>query len=56
MGAGGANLRRFGTHHDMSAVAALPDLYLTLLENLLGLHILQQGAVTFLMVFLNGSH
>ncbi len=38
MGAGGADLRGFRTHHDVAAVAALPYLNLTLLENLLGLH------------------
>ena len=52
MGAGRANLRRFGTHHDMSAVPALPNLF----EDLLGLHILQQGAITLLVVLFNSGN
>ena len=40
-----ADLRGRSSHHDMSAVPALPDLDLALLKDLLGLHIFQQGAV-----------
>ena len=53
MGAGRANLRRFGTHHDMSAVPALPDLDLALFEDLLGLHVFQKSPVALLVVLLD---
>ena len=40
----------------MPAVAALPNLYFALLENGGGLYVLQQGAVTLLVVLFNGGH
>ena len=40
----------------MAAVPALPDLDLAFLEDLLGLHILQQGPVPLLMMLLNLRH
>ena len=56
MGADRADLRSLGANHDVTAVAALPDLNLALLKDLLGLHVVQQGAVSLLMGLLNGSN
>jgi hypothetical protein len=56
MGADGAELRRGGAHYDMSAVPALPDRDLTLLKDLLGLHIFQQSPVALLVVLLDLGH
>lgn len=53
---GGANLGGSGAYHDVTAVAALPHLDLTLFEDLRSLHIVQQGAVALLVALLNGSH
>ena len=55
MVAGGANLRGFLTHDDVTAVAALPHLDLAFGEDLRRLYIAQQGAVTLLMVLFDGS-
>ena len=56
MSADGANLRRLGSHHDMTAVAALPYLHFAAGKDLLGLHVAQQRPVALLMMLLNGSH
>ena len=56
MVADGADIGGLGADDDMAAVAAFPHLHLALGEDLLGLDVVQQGAVTFLMVFLNGGH
>ena len=56
MVAGRADLRRFLTDHDMTAVAALPHLDLALGKDLRHLHIVQQGAVALLMVLFNGGY
>ena len=48
--AGRTNLRRLGADNDMSAVSAFPDFDLALGENLLCLYIVQQRAVSFLVV------
>ena len=55
MVAGRADLRRFLTDHNVTAVAALPHLDLALGEDLRRLYIAQQGAVTLLMVLFNGG-
>ena len=55
MGTDRADFGGFFTDHDMTAVAALPYLYLALGENLLHLNILQQSAVTLLVMLLNGG-
>ena len=51
--AGRADLRRFLPHHNMPAVAALPDFHLALGKNRGRLHILKQGPVALLVVFLD---
>ena len=53
--AGRADLWRFLTDHNMTAVAALPQLDLALGKDLRHLHIAQQGAVALLMVLFNGG-
>ena len=55
MVAGRADLRRFLTDHNVTAVAALPYLDLTLGKDLRHLHIVQQGTVALLVVLFNGS-
>ena len=55
MDAGGADLGGLGAHDDVAAVTALPDLDLALLEDLSGLHVLQQGTVALLMMLLDGG-
>ena len=55
MVAGGADLGGGGADHDVTAVAALPDLDLGLLEDLGSLDILQQGTVALLVVLLDGG-
>ena len=50
--AGGADLGSLDTDDDVTAVAALPHLDFALLEDLCGFHVLQQGAVTLLVVLL----
>ena len=55
MVAGGANLRGFLAHDDVTAVAALPHLDLALGEDLRHLHIVQQGTVALLVVLFNGG-
>ena len=52
--AGRAYLGSFGSHYDMSAVAAFPDFNLAFFKNLCGLHVLKQGTVTLLMGLFNG--
>ena len=49
--AGGAQLGSLGADHDVTAVAALPDLDLGLLKDLSSLDVLQQSAVTLLVCF-----
>ena len=56
MVAGRADLRRLLTDHDMTAVAALPYLDLTLGKDLRHLNIVQQGTVALLMVLFNGGY
>ena len=56
MGADGADLQRGGAYQDMSAVPALPGLDLALLEDLLGLHVAEQGPAVLLVVLLNFRH
>ena len=56
MGAHGADCRSLGANHDMSAVAALPDLYLAALKDLGSLHVVQQCTVALLMGLFNGGH
>ena len=51
-----ADFGSLGAHNDMSAVAALPHLHLALGEDLLRLHIVQQCAVTLLVVLFDGGH
>ena len=51
-----ADIRSLGADNDVSAVAALPDLDLALLEDLLGLNVLEQLAVALLMGLLDCSH
>ena len=55
MVAGRADLRRFLTDHNVTAVAALPHLDLALGEDLRHLHIVQQGTVALLVVLFNGG-
>ena len=55
MVAGGANLRGFLAHDDVTAVAALPHLDLALGEDLRHLHIVQQGTVALLVMLFNGG-
>ena len=55
--ANGADLRSLGAHYDVTAVAALPNLYFRFLEYLGGLYVLEQGAVTLLVLLLDsGNH
>ena len=51
-----ANLRRFGTHNQVTAVTALPHHNAGFLKNSLGLHVVQQSQITLLMGLLNGSN
>ena len=53
---GWADLGGLLAHHDVTAVAALPHLHLALGKDLRHLHIVQQGAVTLLVVLLDGGH
>ena len=53
MGAGGADLRRLFADHDVTAVAAFPDLDLTLLEDRGGLDVFQKRAIALLVVLLD---
>ena len=55
MVAGRADLRRFLTDHNVTAVAALPHLDLALGEDLRHLHIVQQGTVALLVMLFNGG-
>ena len=56
MEANGANLGGGSAHHQVTAVAALPHLDAGLLEHGLGLHVLQQGAITLLMGLFDGGN
>ena len=56
MGADRADLRSLGANHDETAVAALTDLNLALLKDLLVLHVVQQVALSLLMGLLDGSN
>ena len=49
--AGRTNLRRLGADNDMSAVSAFPDFDFALGEHFLCLYIVQERAVSFLVVF-----
>ena len=55
VGAGGAQLGGLDTHDDVTAVAAFPNGDFALGKDFSGLHVLQQGAVTLLVVLLNGG-
>ena len=54
--AGGANLRRFGAHHDVSAVPAFPNLHFALFKHFLALHIVQKDSVALFMMLFNSSN
>ena len=56
MGADRADFRSLRADDDVPAVAALPDFDFALFEDLLGFHILQEGAVTLFMVLLDGRN
>jgi len=56
VGADGTDVRGGGAHYDMSAVAALPYLNLTLGKDGGGLNVLEQGAVALLVLLLYGAH
>ena len=56
MGADGAEHGGLGADDDVAAVAALPHLDGALLEDLLGLDVVQQGAVALLVVLLDLGH
>ena len=56
MSAGGADLRSLGADHQMTAVTALPNLDLALLEDSGGLHVVQQSAVSLLVRLLDGGN
>ena len=56
MSANGANFRSLGANYDVTAVAALPNLNLALLKDLLGLHVVQESAVSVLVALLDGSY
>ena len=47
------NLGSLCADYDMTAVAALPNLYLALFENLCGFYVIEQSAVAFLVVLFN---
>lgn len=51
-----AHIRSLGAHDDVTAVAAFPDFYLALFEDLHGFHIGQQLAVAFLVMLFNGGN
>ena len=51
-----ANFRRLGAYHQVTAVAAFPDLYFALFEDCGGFHVLQQSAVAFFVVLFDGSN
>ena len=55
MVAGGADFRGFLPNDDVTAVAALPHLDLALGKDLRCLNIVQQGAVSLLVVLFNGG-
>ena len=55
MGADRADVRGLDPHHDMPAVAALPDLDLALLKDLRGLDVLQELAIALLVHLLDGG-
>ena len=53
--AGGAYIGSLSTDHDMTAVAAFPNLDLALGKDLSGFNVLKQSAVTLLVVLLDGG-
>ena len=53
--AGGAQLGCLGANNDMAAVTALPDLDLALLKDLSSFNVIQQSAVTLLVVLLDSG-
>ena len=55
MVADGADIGSLGADDNVAAVPAFPDLHFALLEHLLHFNVLQQGAVTFLMMLFDGS-
>ena len=55
MVAGRTDLRRVGTDHNVTAVAAFPHLDFAALEDLRGLHVVQQRAIALLVVLLDGG-
>lgn len=54
--ASGANFGGSRTYHNMTAVAAFPDLDLALFKDLGRFHIVQQRTVAFFMALLNGRY
>ena len=56
MCADGAELRGLGADNDVAAVTALPNLNLALLKDLLGLHVVQESAVSVLVALLDGCN
>ena len=56
MVADGADLGGLGADHDVAAVAAFPHLNLALGKDLFGFDVVQQGAVTLLVMLLDGGH
>ena len=54
--AGRAHFRRIRAYYDVTAVAALPYLHFTLREYLRRLDILQECAISLLMVLLNRAY
>ena len=56
MVADGADVGSLGADDDVAAVAAFPHLHFALGKNFFGLDVVQQGAVTLLMVLLDGGH
>ena len=49
------DLRCFFTYHNMSAIAAFPNLHFTLCKNFLHLYIMKKSTISFLMLLLNGT-
>ena len=56
MVAEGADVGGLGADDDVAAVAAFPHLHFAFGEDLFGLDVVQQGAVTLLVVLLDGGH
>ena len=52
----GADLGSLCSHYKMTAITAFPNLNAALFKHGLGLHIIQQGAITLLMGLLDGDN